>query len=131
MRHRLFFCFSLFCIQFSHAEVKKVFFKYKSSKVSLDYFHVLNARISKTRNCINKKCISYSFLTGQSTLPRKIKWTTGGVNPTSTLCKAINGNPKIGYLPNSNEVSLCYFSDGSFIFAWDLMKLFKKNINRL
>ncbi|MGZ3773508.1 MAG: hypothetical protein ACXVCN_07335 [Bdellovibrio sp.] len=80
-------------------------------------------RISDSDECRKKLCHAYKIASGQKKVPvKKIEWLPGGVNPTSTLCKKINGDPRIGYMPNKNEVSLCYFKDQSFIFGWDLIK---------
>lgn len=88
-----------------------------------NYFIVNGVRISETNECKEKVCLAYQIATNKINLPKEIRWRSGGVNPTSTLCKNMEGDPKIAYTATKDELSLCYFKDKSFIFGWDLMKL--------
>ena len=108
------------------AKNEQILYKDKSKQQRAKYMSIEKRRISETKTCIEKKCKAYDFINNKGPFPEKIPWMSGGVNPTFILCDLVNGTPKIGYLQNNDEVSLCYFNDGSFIFGWDLMDIFNE-----
>ncbi|MGZ3768067.1 MAG: hypothetical protein ACXVCP_05490 [Bdellovibrio sp.] len=105
------------------ADNKPYFYEDKLKMNKVEYFTQGNVRISSSKLCRKKKCFAYKLASKQIAFSTQVEWKTGGVNPTSTLCSQIGGEPRVGYLENNNEFSLCYFDDKSFIFAWDLFKI--------
>lgn len=113
-------------MNFSWSSGSDYFFESRNKNKKQNYFIVNGIRISETGECKRKACFAYQIAANKISVPKEIIWISGGVNPTSTLCKNMQGDPKIGFTTNGNEISLCYFNDQSFIFAWDLMKLSAK-----
>tara|TARA_Y100000817_G_C16757162_1_gene499850 strand:- start:358 stop:753 length:396 start_codon:yes stop_codon:yes gene_type:complete len=122
-----FFAISLILLVFGANASETVYFFNEDKKITMSYVNSLGLRISNMELCQKYKCTAYLVASGEIELPKKIKWISGGANPTSTLCKKIEGIPRIAYLSNENEVSICQFSDNSFIFGWDLMEILKRN----
>lgn len=118
----------IFCLcSFAYAASEKYIYEDSKKSQKRNYFAIEEMRISDTLECRKKACLAYKVTTGEIKVPTEIEWLPGGVNPTSTLCKKIDGSPKVAYMENRNEVSLCYFNDQSFIFGWDLMKISEKS----
>lgn len=84
-------------------------------------------RISDSDECRKKQCIAYDVAVEKIKIPQIKHWTPGGANPTSEICKSLDAQPKIEISENKDEISICYFKDGSYIFAWDLIKILKKS----
>ena len=100
-------------------------FSFASNKQS--YMTIDEIRISDTDECKTKKCIAYDVAIKKIKIPQIKHWTPGGANPTSEICKSLDAQPKIEISENKDEISICYFKDGSYIFAWDLIKILKKS----
>lgn len=49
-----------------------------------------------------------------------------GVNPSLQMCQLISATAGQTKLKNSNQFSVCHFSDGSYISSWDLTSKIKK-----
>ncbi|HEY8270330.1 MAG TPA: hypothetical protein VIG33_05535 [Pseudobdellovibrionaceae bacterium] len=126
MKNKTFISISFFC-NFAYATSEKFIYEKMERDQKRNYFAIQETRISDTEECRKKTCLAYEISVGKIKVPAEIEWIPGGVNPTSTLCKKMEGTPKIGYMENRNEVSLCYFNDHIFIFGWDLMKISRKS----
>ena len=86
------------------------------------YFLVNHIRISEIESCKNKKCRAYDLASRKISFSKKLEYAHGGTNPTSTLCRKMEGSPEIGVSNKGNDISVCRFADGSYLLTWDLVQ---------
>ncbi len=56
-------------------------------------------------------------------IKNNFKVMKGGINPADTLCKNLfQGSARVFTHPTRDEESICYYSDKSYFFTWDLVK---------
>lgn len=106
----------------AHAGSKDFIFLNRNRQNKQSYFQLNGVRIADSPQCREKQCWASKMSHNKLEIKKLLLGGQRDVNPTSTVCKNLNGEPLIGFLENGNEISLCQFTDGSFAFSWDLMK---------
>lgn len=96
-------------------------------------FQTLDVRMSDSASCRAKKCRAVVLMnsvrpksspqvTEKSTDPRFVP----SYNPAQEACAFWGGALDTFFEEDRSEVSVCVFSDSSFIYSWDLVKKFNK-----
>lgn len=57
---------------------------------------------------------------------KKRKWPAGGINPATFFCEQSGGRARTFYYKNKDEVSICEYSDKSYLKTWTAIKQFSK-----
>ena len=76
--------------------------------------------------CVSEKCDVEKHVNDEKLKALRVKWEAGGTNPTSVLCKLLNGKPLIAYMKSLDELSVCSFDDKVYVHAWDLHARWRK-----
>jgi len=76
--------------------------------------------------CKTEKCDIDKLVSDEKLKALDVPWEAGGTNPTSVLCKLLNGKPLIAYLKSLDELSVCSFEEKIYVHGWDLHARWKK-----
>jgi hypothetical protein len=110
---------------FSFTTHSRVIYSDYKKKNSVETIYYKTIEISKD-NCPHKTCLARKIINGsESELLKKVYVGPGGINPTSSLCRVVKGTATSYYLKNRDAISVCRFTDGSFLMSWDFFKYLK------
>ena len=73
-------------------------------------------------------CEGHSIVKGElkKIKVKKRKWPAGGINPATFFCEQSGGRARTFYYKNKDEVSICEYSDKSYLKTWTAIKQFSK-----
>lgn len=87
----------------------------EKSPVKIELFE--NVRIGR---CFKNRCEAARVVRSFEPFKDEGRLESKAVNPASLLCKHLSGVTGVVYSSQKAEVSICIFSDQSFLFTWDL-----------
>ncbi len=75
--------------------------------------------------CPAKSCLAATAPASEKFGSYRSSWENGE-NPSSGLCRHLEGKADVVYLADGSEVAVCKFSDGSQLLGWDLVRARRK-----
>jgi len=99
----------------------------RQNKKPLATVVVNECRISDIAICRSGDCQAKQASEGKLTKSMKPSpLGKGGMNPAAVICRNMGGADVTYVDSNDNEIAVCKFKDGSFIFTWEMMKYLQK-----
>lgn len=102
-------------------------FRDRALKKRAPIFVEQSVRMSDISSCQQKKCTAWLVASGQrpklkTQSPAENSGKNRDYNPANDVCRQAGGSLDTFFEQDLSEISVCVFSDASFLYSWDLVR---------